>query len=397
MRETTLPYSVILMFVGTFCTHLINNIKILPVIVWGVFAILNLRIWKLFSQREYSRINLYVFLLCLGAVISWYSARTIIWEYIEVAGSETKLVRVLFRCFGLLTSLLFVENVIKYGKSLKFLSLLYKCFIFYILIIDVEAVLFISHTEIVKDDTTVEYLGGNKFTLTYANMYLAIIYYKYKKLINAFNGKTFCLLLILSLFISAYVQCSTSVLACLVMMFFFFYRIYKRSTLYKSWFYIAVASACTSAFWAFSAVILNMGFVRKVLNFLRETDDLSGRLILYVNLRRAIEDRPLFGYGLGNSGAVVNNVSNSFNAQNGVLDLYLQLGVYGVLFYFLILIYFLKETKIHSSSHSILCFLYVILIISMVEIPLSFSTLFIASLALIAPQKIISYEKAANH
>ena len=271
---------------------------------------------------------------------------------------------------------------------------------FYVFIIDIDALLFVSNSEISKRDYDLLYIAGNKFDLTYTNMYLFFIYCKYYIIRNTLKKRYCYLLLLLCLFVSVYSKCSTSIIACLFLFCFFFFKFGKMRIVYSPVFYIIVSITCTFALLVFSTIILQMEAVKSILHMLGESEDLTSRLIIWERIVVLFDQRPLLGFGIGNVGGVVGNLSNAFDTQNGVLDLYIQFGVIGVVLYFSMLIHFLMKSKHNTSSVPFVAYLYMILLISMVEIPLTLSTLIIASFSIIPNRKyyiIINNEKFTYH
>jgi hypothetical protein len=64
------------------------------------------------------------------------------------------------------------------------------------------------------------------------------------------------------------------------------------------------------------------------------------------------------------------------NAQNGFLNLFLEIGFLGVFLFYGILLLMMRKAKSNKASYSLICFVYTMLILSSIEI--TFTTYFFA-------------------
>lgn len=383
MKIDNFHISILLLFIGIICEPIIRESNFMSVVIWGAFLGLNMDIWKVTQRKCFFKLNILLLTLALIILISCYAAQNVIKEYLGAGGEGTTMARAFFKAIGLVSSILFVEKVIIYRKSISFLKVFLSYLIIYIFLIDIDALLFVSNNDINKRDYDLLYIAGNKFDLTYTNMYLLFVYGKYNMMRNRFKKKYYYCLLGLCFFMSLYSRCSTSIIACAFLICFFILKLEEKKIIYKPTFYIFVATICTFALLLFSAVILSTDVVKSVLGILGESEDLTSRLIIWERISVLFDQRPLLGFGVGNVGGIVSNLSNAFDTQNGVLDLYLQVGLIGVVSYFSLLLFFLQSSKYDKSSAPFVAYMYMLLIISMVEIPLTFPALFLASFTLI--------------
>lgn len=124
-----------------------------------------------------------------------------------------------------------------------------------------------------------------------------------------------------------------------------------------------------------------------IVDVLGEDMTLTGRLRIYAGVVSSLEHIPLFGYGMGNSHLITMMNEIGSNAQNGLFNLIIEIGIVGVIVYMSILIIMIKKQDASILSYPILCFIYVMIVLSSVEITFSTTFLALVILLLAKPQQ----------
>ena len=107
---------------------------------------------------------------------------------------------------------------------------------------------------------------------------------------------------------------------------------------------------------------------------------MTGRLLLYERLTTILLDHPLWGYGIRNVASIIEPLIPTIkNSQNGVLQLYLEMGIMGVVTYFAYLIRIVLHAQGRKMLYPVIVLLYMYLVIGLVEIPFTPTALFLAS------------------
>lgn len=371
--------SVVLFFLGMFCIPVIQLHPQATTILWLCFFCCNIHIFKSALSRRFLVYNLLVFLFCFIVCLSWIQSRNYLPQYVDLMSMTSSFVRVLFQCFGLLLTIFFIEDAVKKNRSELFFRVLYKCFLLYVLIMNIQALAL--PRSVVLDQI---FWAGNKFNLCYSNVYLMLLFYLKTDNWGRRERNIFMNIVIVNFFMSVYAECSTTILG--VSLFLLLLKL-KSLRLMKFLcnpvFFIGSLLFCTFALISFSSIVLNVGYVRFLIqDVLGESLDLTGRMILYEKMGDLLVERPLWGYGLGNVANVIHPLlKNIHNAQNGVLNLYLQIGGIGVLSFFSLYVYLLRRINENERAFPVVAYVYMILLISIVEIPFGFSSIFFITCA----------------
>lgn len=372
-------FSVILIFLGMFCIPIMRLHPQVPTVLWLCFFMCNVHIFRNALSRSWGAYNCLVVLFCIVVCLSWIQSRDYLNLYADSMSVASSFVRVVFRCFSLLLTSFFIEDVYKTKRSKLFFRVLYKCFFFYVLIIDMQA-LTLSRSVILEQT----FFAGNKFDLCYSNIYLMMLFCLKTEHWGKNERWMLIGLTIICFFVAFFSECSTAILGVslfLVLLKFKSFRL--MNLLCNPVFFLSVLIFCTFNLILFSSIVLNIGFVRFVIqNILGESLDLTGRMILYERIQSLLIERPFWGYGLGNVANVIHPLLRSIhNAQNGALDLYLQIGGVGVVSFFSIYIYVLRKINGKIQMFPVVAYVYMALLISIVEIPFGISSLFVISWA----------------
>ena len=375
-QRGVLSFSTLLLFFLWFCYPTASNTWIALSILF-ILTILNPQIFQNLKSKYFLKFNIHIALFCVVIFASWYISKSYIAQYTLPTVPTTKLVRVLFISISLFISILFLQYHAKKGRGEYILGNLIKIFFVYTVLIDLQS-LTVSARAIEEQI----YWAGNKFSLTYSNLWLAFLYFLKNPDLRGQKRTVYYSMLVVTLFISIHSDCSTLVIATFVMFLLTWLRDSKLSKVLcqPSFFIISIVlSASLMVF--FSAVVFQIPFFNYVLvKILGESEDMTGRLLLYERLTTILLDHPLWGYGIRNVASIIEPLIPTIkNSQNGVLQLYLEMGIMGVVTYFAYLIRIVLHAQGRKMLYPVIVLLYMYLVIGLVEIPFTPTALFLAS------------------
>lgn len=244
-------------------------------------------------------------------------------------------------------------------------------------IMDITVFLNIDFDKIYYQNLT-SYIFGNKFILSYLHLQtfsLMIFNDNINKNINKNITKNqvykYLIYSIFSLVTCIYINCLTGVIGIIV--FFLTMCIpqkkeikeimIKPSTIFLFLLIIQILLFC-------SQIIYETSFGPYIASIINKGNSLNGRFIIYKKLPEIIFDKPLIGYGYNST--VITNVLGYGNAQNGLLQFLLDLGIIG-LFLFLINVYESINIKFENKNWPLYCALYSFIVCSIFEVCFKFS------------------------
>lgn len=339
-------------------------------LLFCIVVILNYKSFKYLFADEYRWINLTTAVLCVIMVYSSYSNNNTLFDfYSEDYESETTPNRILWRALKFFFSLFFIESVIIYKKSSSFLAIVRNYMIIYIF--------FLSIAVYAGGRTTI---WGGKFSIFYINIYLCFIQW----LISSLEGKkqNFLggLIVVNMLFLCYVTECSTGILASCLLIFLFFTSSNKIKTLlYNPGVMISYLMFCNIVLFFFSTWLLSISWMQDfITNVLKEDLTITGRLQIYESITDAFYEKPWFGLGPENYKMVaLSYMTGCANAQNGIANLFLEIGLCGTVTFIFWLYLFFKHCVLSLYSYPMVVFLYVFSTISSVEIPFSMVSFYV--------------------
>lgn len=342
----------------------------------GSFILLGLLLIKdakHFLDKEYKLINLSILAFAILSIISvssnigYISSLNVLdSDGFYMSGVQT-VRHTVYRSLGLVFVAFFIERLVAKDQVKIFLKTLFVCIGLWLILVDVDA---FNHR--VLDGDIEGYLIGNKFNVCYLNLYVCVIYYMLHPELKGASKIKLGLLLGLLMLISIHTQCSTTIMGCAVFIILAYIIKGKfRLVLSKPNTMLITLIICDIAFFFFSTWFLRFSFVQDIIvNVLHEDLTLTGRLMIYENIQEAFTESPWIGYGVGNSGIISRMYTGAYDSQNGLVDLFIQVGAIGCVLYFLI-IYILMRRIGHNyyKVYPIIVMIYTFMAISMVEIP----------------------------
>jgi O-antigen ligase len=342
----------------------------------GCFLLLAVLLWnsyKHFWDKEYRVLNLAVLGYCVVSILSVEknidyinSLNVLDNEGFYITGQQSAK-SVVYSSIGLVMSALFIERLVKWGKVNLLLKTLLVCIGILLIFVDIDA---LQH--IVINDDIEGYLIGNKFNVCYLNLYFCAIYYMLHPKLDGFSKYWLLVFLAILVIVSAHTQCSTTIVGALtfIVLVFLVHGRFKK-TLSRPVPMLIALLVCDVAFFFFSTWFLQFDFIQDfIVNVLHEDMTLTGRLGIYLNIQDAFDESPWIGYGIGNSGIISRMYTGAYDAQNGMVDMFLQVGIVGCLLYVFILFMLFKQIRDrYECVFPTVVLVYSVIIISMVEIP----------------------------
>lgn len=295
--------------------------------------------------------------------------------------------------FKVLVSFLFIQYIVdKNGIKTLFCYLFYTV-LFYTILVDLSIVLFGIQ------ENGSGYLIGNKFTVSYLHMFLAVLY-QIKQKVTKKSSRNYSYFLLWALVASFLVHCSTAVMGGLLLLVFNLSEYFKKITYKPIACIVLILSSVLFAF--FYQFILDIPFVQYVIvDILGEDLTLTGRIYIYDAVMQVIETNPLWGYGIGNSYQLLHFLYNYPNAQNGFINLFLEQGILGsviTLALVIVLMYHQVKNRKKDITYSMICLLYTLIVMAFVEITIDLCFVFLLTLLQITDKNILySISKQTNH
>lgn len=228
-------------------------------------------------------------------------------------------------------------------------------------------------------------LIGDKFVISYLNLFWISLYVLYKYLkTGVLKLHELRVLLLLSCIVSYIVLCSTGIVVGMFMFVFSYIPVRCYKILYRPISLSVLIIILDLSFFFLYPYILNLDIVKfVVVDILGEDLTLTTRTNIWAALVYILGNEPLWGFGPGNETSVVKSLLDLTNAQNGLLHTYLGVGSVGVFFFLLLLTATIKKVKLRNQN-TLFLFLCGLVVASVVEVTLSSLFLCCSSFLLIA-------------
>ena len=359
----------------------------------GVVLLLTLLVancYKYFISKKYRLLNLGILAYCIVSILSvhfninYIDSLMVLNEEGDYISGETTEKSAIYSMLALLSSAMFIEHLTTTCKVWILLRTLFVCMGILLIFVDIDAM-----QHVVIDDSIEGYLIGNKFNVTYLNLYFCTIYSMMHPKLNKQARVWLMLCIAVLMVVSIHTRCTTSLLGAVTFFFFIFFMGPKWKKIFSKprTFFIALL-ICDVIFFFFTTWFLQFDFVQDfIVNVLHEDMTLTGRLGIYLNIQEAFTESPWIGYGIGNSGIISKMYTGAYDAQNGLVDMFIQVGIIGCIAYFYILYKLFQQIKDrYVMVFPIIAFVYSTLVISMVEIP--FKSVFIVLSLLLLTEHI---------
>ena len=362
--------------------------RIIQAICLGGVIVLLLMKGKLKLNPRYKKINRFVVAYCIAMLfISYFSKEININKLNQLGlGYVQDDVRLSSYTLGIMMSVSvylsfsIVEYLCSVNKTIVLFRVFYKTLLFYLVISDLQFLI------IGETSGSEGYLVGNKFSLSYMHI-LCYIMYKITETLECVKSKTFSrFLIILTFSISILTECTTALIGMLaIVLALQLQNSNLKKLLYNGYTYIVILFSGV-LFMFFYSYLLDIPIVQYVIvNVLHEDLTLTGRTGIYDLMLSILPARPLWGFGIGNSHWVLTYLFGIANAQNGLVNLYIEEGLVGMSLYLLLFASIFRYTKKyvpHNFSFPLLCYIAVFSLMGFVEITIDNKLLIIMSFLL---------------
>lgn len=338
-----------------------------------LFCIINYRIFKNIFNKKYKWINIFVFFWGIVVVYSAYINQNTTYDIetwnrymqnIDITTLRAKRYdHTYYFVLKIIMFMLYFQFLNQYRKGQVFLKYLFYLLLPFVLISDINGFIY-------KSDGISGYEVGNKFYLCYLNIFLVTIYLLYKERNKQVN-KNVIILLLVTFLLALKTKCTTMIIG--TILYFLFTFILKnnkfRNRLYKPWFYLICLFVCDILFFISVTWLLQIPIIQYIIvDILGEDLTLTGRVGMYARLGEVLNECPLYGFGIGNTYLTTMMYGVGDNAQNGLLNLFIECGLLGVIFYFIMLLLMIKQASHNLSTYPIICFIYMMLVLSSIEV-----------------------------
>lgn len=262
----------------------------------------------------------------------------------------------------------FVGLCRKKNRFGQMLSCIYNIVLLYCILTFFSVLL----TGVSNNSNQASYVFGNKFTSSYLFIFLIALYGAIHD-INLWRNKIgYVILFVFSILFTLYMGCATAtvtLIALLALVIISSQRI--RTLMLNEKFVVFVLLA--SAFVAFlMEKILEIRFINDIVTvFFNKSYTVSGRLEIYnIYLIDIIKSSFWFGYGYSNS--VMKSLTGIYaNAQNGLLEIMVNNGFFGVLSLLITVFLCFKNTLKDKKSFYISLIVYGMIIASIFEVAIN--------------------------
>ena len=368
----------ILLFHAVFVS-LGNDSKIIKYVCVVLLIMFLMNHTEVFFKKTYRKINISVLAFAVLIISS---------SFYSFLHPELAVGRVYVSPFsGILLALCIIDTFFLFeylhyrGEIKECIKVLHYLSFFYVIIANIYAM---SHLPSLQNETSADYIIGNKFVLSYLNIFFVTTYYFLNKdKIKDRNFKNILIVLLLltvSVFIARKTYCSTGVIGGVCFFVFIFFSHILKPILSSRIILFSVIIA-SSLFALFIDFVLSIPIVEYVIvDVLGEDLTLTGRTFIYGSLIEIIKRSPWWGYGYGNSTFVIPQFVGFGNAQNGVLENLINYGIIGLAGFMFLTYCSFSFSKQKVNSYPFVCLIYFYLITSTVEITLGLNFLCILPL-----------------
>ena len=339
------------------------KIYFIPSFVRQLIKIITMCFLLIFLTEKLSKKELINFSLCFAAIIVWSG----IWNCFS--GNYT--IKALLDSFLYALSFydlytLFVcANKYQYTKRMAYdlyqINLIY-CFF------TLASVVFIGTD---NNSNVAAYPFGNKFTSSYLFISIISLYGISHNMKRKKNKLIMCVLLILSLSFSIYVNCATATVSLLMATIIFFFNQKICKGIFFKPIIVTGALIITSIIPFIIDFILKNDFVNYVIfDVFHRSSTVFGRFEIYKTfLPELIQNKFWFGYGYSNGKML--QISGVFgNAQNGLLEQMMNFGIIGIVIILITVFYALRKGQKGNASY-MLILLYAMIVAAIFEITIN--------------------------
>lgn len=315
-------------------------------------------------KREKTLLFLVVTLCCAYLSSSYFNYQTKIVGDISATSSQSLgvLFALRFICLYILTKYIAIRK-----NAYLFLKYIYYIIVGYIILTDL-ALVFNFKLNPAED----YYLIGGKFNVSYLHIYGLLLYMLLYK--DIYKSRKFSFFLIMFSFlvvcVSLFVECTTSITLLVIILFMYvtkrrFFHYWRKAS-----FVLLILFLSSTFFFIFTNFVLSQD-VADFLISIGKDPTFTGRTDLYEMILPLIPLCPFWGFGCGSAHAVVETLTGFPNTQNGLLEIYFENGILGVLATICIIYIVISDLKKNKyTAYPLLIGVYAFIVISSIEITL---------------------------
>lgn len=339
-----------------------------------LFVLYNWKMFYMLKHPKYKGVNILLIIFC--AVIlysSWINQKSV--SDITLGSHNEKFRNMnsvrfdhqIYYVLKIISVTLFVEFINVRGKIKPFLETLFCLFALWGIFVNIDGCINYH-----KDGDG--YLLGNKFDVTYYNIYLIVLFailYPLRRVKN----KTICTGLILySVLLCIHLKCMTSLIAYFSLYFLLNSSDASKRKLSQAKISLLSLLFADTIFIFFNTFLLDNSISEFLLvDVLGKDLTLTSRTDIYMNIGEVIALSPMFGFGIDNFYSVCSVIIGAPNAQNGLANLIVEIGVVGLVAFIFLQFFMISKKTSSLWSFPIMAYIYVMIIVSSVEIPFSLS------------------------
>lgn len=224
---------------------------------------------------------------------------------------------------------------------------------------------------VVNNSNQAAYVFGNKFTSSYLFILLLTLYGATHEMKKHRNKMKYYGLFVVSILFTLYLNCATATVTLLVLFTLNFIPEKVKIVLLNP-IVVVVALVLSALIVTSIGQILKIDFVNQIVSgYFNKSYTVTGRLEIYtVYLARVIMGSFWLGYGYSNS--YMQTLTGVYaNAQNGLLEIFVNLGVIGVIAILLTTFYCYKKEDHNSKSFYLSLVVYGMIIAAIFEVSLN--------------------------
>lgn len=342
--------------------------------------------WINFSVLSYCVICV-VSLLINDSTISNYTTMKVRDGVISVIEGNHSTKSTIYFSLSLLSLLVLVERLSLENKVEYFLKYLWNFSLLLWIWVNIDA-----FTHVVIDEKIGGYVIGNKFHVCYYNLLVCVIYYlNHPNLTTKKEKMSLLFLIVVLLFACLHTQCSTMVVGTMAfasLVFLVPEKMWHR--LSSASFIVSLLVVVDLVFFFFTTWVLQYPIVQDfIVDVLHEDLTLTGRLGIFENITESFSKGMWLGFGNGNSRVVSLFYTGVENPQNGLIEVFLNVGVVGCVVFLQWLYLSLKEIKeTDYYKYPIVLYILTMIVVSTIEVPFGGTFMFFMILLLAERRKV---------
>ena len=350
-----------------------------PYLPYKAYQVLNvtvvLGLFAYATSQQIGKKSIYILIYGIIIIVSTYVAR----------GFGVEIVYGSLQTIFIYNIFIITQNAVRRYGSYGAIKILKKICLAYLCVTDALIIAGVSHVI----DGEVVYLCGNKFGVAYMHLIFLALQMSSNEFIHRSKIRytlSWILMCAGSGLICLMVDCTTGVVGSVFMMISMFTlkRVQKlmiRPTAFLV-FFIAVNFLIVGTRVFFSGSSIS----NLLIDIFNDDFTMLGRYRIYDKISMIISQKLFLGYGYNSS--IVEEIVGFGNAQNGILHIWVQYGIFGALAFLLICVTAIKNIEIRLNTiFPILLMVYIFVVISTIEI--NFSNEFFLLLSLLYTPKTL--------